>query len=153
MLRTGCGHELPARASRGRPARFHNAACRQRAHRARHASRHHDALAALTALEAAASELRRTLLTGSDTTEAGSRLVASATTVHALLPDAATPARAPDAELVTESVTKAAIESPAPEPSAPVALTRQRSAIRPPSAGSGLSRNASRKRIGPRPST
>ena len=41
MLCTGGGWELPAQASRGRPARFHDAACRQRAHRARRA-RHDD---------------------------------------------------------------------------------------------------------------
>lgn len=122
MICTGCGRELPARASRGRPARFHNAACRQRAHRARHASRHHDVLAALTELEAAASELRRALLAGGDTTEGGSRLAAASTAVGALLPDA-TPTASPSteppvAEPVTKSVTEPRAKASAAEPSA-----------------------------------
>jgi hypothetical protein len=74
MICGGCGHELPAQASRGRQARFHDAACRQRAHRAQRASSHRGLLTAIAELEAAASELRRAALTGSDTAEAGSRL-------------------------------------------------------------------------------
>ena len=55
MTCAGCGLELPAGAARGRPARFHN-----------------ELLAAVTAAEAALSELRRIvvadeqLLTGAD---------------------------------------------------------------------------------------
>jgi hypothetical protein len=59
MICTGCGRELPAQASRGHPARFHDATCRQRSHRARQVSRHHGVLAAITELETTVSELRR----------------------------------------------------------------------------------------------
>jgi hypothetical protein len=87
MICAGCGQELPVRGTRGRPARFHNAACRQRAHRARQASRHHEVLAAIAELEAAASELRRTVLTDASTNDAGRRLAHASTVVHQLLPD------------------------------------------------------------------
>ncbi len=42
---------------RGRPARYHNATCRQRARRARIATNHHAALTTLAALETATSAL------------------------------------------------------------------------------------------------
>jgi hypothetical protein len=86
MICAGCGQLLHVRRSRGRPARFHNAACRQRAHRARQASRHHDVLVAIAELEAATSELRRTVLTDADIDDAGRRLARASTVVHQLLP-------------------------------------------------------------------
>lgn len=118
MICTGCGRELPAPASRGRPARFHNAACRQRAHRARRASHHHGVLAAITELEAAVSELRRAVLTGSDTTETSHRLGRASAAVEQLLHDAASSTSAPPATEapVTKSVTETGAESAAREP-------------------------------------
>jgi hypothetical protein len=59
MTRAGCGLELAAGATRGRPARFDNATCRQRARRARLASKNAELLAAVIAAETALSELRR----------------------------------------------------------------------------------------------
>jgi hypothetical protein len=59
---------------RGRPARYHNATCRQRARRARIATHHHAALTTLTALETATSALRHAILTNNDTTEAHHRI-------------------------------------------------------------------------------
>lgn len=65
MICAGCGLELPhGTGSRGRPARFHNGTCRQRAHRARTVRQGADALAALDTIENAVSELRRAILAG-----------------------------------------------------------------------------------------
>jgi hypothetical protein len=121
MICTGCGHELPAQASRGRPARFHDATCRQRAHRARRASHHHGVLAAITDLEAAVSELRRAVLTGGDTTETSHRLTRAAATVEQLLHAAAPSTSPPPAaeEPVAKSVTEPGTELAAREPSTP----------------------------------
>jgi hypothetical protein len=74
---------------RGRPARFHNATCRQRARRARLASRHHDVLTAIAELEAATRQLRHVVLSGGDTSEATRRLARASVAVHELLPNAA----------------------------------------------------------------
>lgn len=86
MICAGCGDDLPAGAGRGRPARFHGPTCRQRARRARLASRNADALAAVAAVESAASELRRVLLAHGDAREAGQRLAQCVTAVQRLLP-------------------------------------------------------------------
>lgn len=64
MVCAGCGQELPPGGGRGRPARFHNGACRVRAHRARKASRHAAVLAGLDEVETAVVELRRAVLAG-----------------------------------------------------------------------------------------
>jgi hypothetical protein len=61
---------MNTRPRRGRPARYHNATCRQRARRARIATNHHAALTTLAALETATSALRHAILTHNDTTEA-----------------------------------------------------------------------------------
>jgi hypothetical protein len=60
---------------RGRPARYHNATCRQRAHRAGRANRHDAALRTLASLEEAASALRHALITDKDTADAHSRII------------------------------------------------------------------------------
>lgn len=75
MVCAGCGVELPPGTGRGRRARFHNATCRQRAHRARVASRHGEVLDALHVVESAVVELRRVVLAEEAApTEAGRRL-------------------------------------------------------------------------------
>jgi len=121
MICTGCGRELLAQASRGRPARFHDAACRQRAHRARRASRHRGLLAAIAELEATASELRRTVLTGRDTADAGSQLARAGATVEQLLHDAvsSTSVLLTSGDPVTKSVTETATKPAIGEPSTP----------------------------------
>ena len=74
MICAGCGLELPPKITgRGRPARFHNGACRQRAHRAK-ASQPTAVLAALDAIEAAVSEIRRAVLTASPSHQAAYQL-------------------------------------------------------------------------------
>ena len=62
MICSGCGLQLPVSAARGRPARFHGAACRQRARRARLVNNNTELLAAVTAVETAVSEVRRMVL-------------------------------------------------------------------------------------------
>lgn len=103
----GCGQSLLVGAKRGRPARYHNAACRQRARRARLATDHGDVLAAVAAVEAAAAEVRHAVLTNNDTTQAASRLTGAATELARLV----TPAPAiltdePPAPPVTKPVTQ-----------------------------------------------
>ena len=73
MICAGCGLELPPKTGRGRPARFHNGACRQRAHRAK-ASQPIAVLAALDAVETAAREIRWAVLTSSPTRQAAHQL-------------------------------------------------------------------------------
>lgn len=80
MICTGCGLELSTGARRGRPAKFHNAACRQRAHRARLASQYAHVLDALTAVDAAVAELRRAMLTEPNPPESASRQLMLAAT-------------------------------------------------------------------------
>jgi hypothetical protein len=71
---------LPPNSGRGRPALFHNATCRQRARRARLASKHAEILAAVTAVEAAVSELKRMVLTNDVPPADASRALEQATT-------------------------------------------------------------------------
>jgi hypothetical protein len=66
VICAGCGRELSPGSGRGRPARFHDAACRQRAHRARLASERAEAVTALAAVEEAVSEVRRAILVEGD---------------------------------------------------------------------------------------
>ena len=115
MVCSGCGLELPVGAARGRPARFHGAACRQRARRARLANTNAGLLAAVTAVEAAVSVMRRMVLAGEQPpADAGSRLHQTAAELAERLRGAGTapalvsvppPTAAPD---VAESVTEPA---------------------------------------------
>ncbi|MGH3567211.1 MAG: hypothetical protein ACRDRH_14505 [Pseudonocardia sp.] len=66
--------------ARGRPTKFHNAACRKRAYRAQLASQHAHVLDALTAVEAAVAELRRAMHTESNPPESASRQLMLAAT-------------------------------------------------------------------------
>jgi hypothetical protein len=101
-------------------------------------------LAAISKLEVAASELRRAVLTGSDTAEAGRRLGWASTSIRDLLPDSAPDSPPPElperlaattTPPVTESVTEPAAESlsaeRAPRP-ADREARRERGAVRPP---------------------
>lgn len=91
MICTGCGLELPVGAARGRPARYHDATCRQRARRARLATNNTDLLAAVTAVETVVSQVRRMVLTGEQPpTDTGSRLQQTAAELAERLPDAGT---------------------------------------------------------------
>lgn len=74
MKCAGCGSRLPAGSGRGRPARYHNATCRQRARRARLATTNSELLDALAAVESATSEVRRAVLAGESPDEAGHQL-------------------------------------------------------------------------------
>ncbi|WP_143027986.1 hypothetical protein [Lentzea albidocapillata] len=103
----GCGQPLSLGAKRGRPARYHNATCRQRARRARLTTDHGDVLVAVAAVEAAAAEVRHAVLANSDTAQAASRLAGAAAELARLVtPAPAVPADEPPALPVTEPVTK-----------------------------------------------
>ena len=98
---------MAAAAKRGRPARYHNAACRQRARRARVATHHWDVLAAVAAVEAAAAEVRHAVLADGDTDQAAQRLTRAAAELAQLLPAApATEADEPPVPPVTKTVTE-----------------------------------------------
>lgn len=106
MICAGCGLELPhGTGSRGRPARFHNGTCRQRAHRARTVRQGADALAALDAIENAVSELRRAILAGQrPSPDASGRLARVANNLAGQLGEpvqVATPVEPAVTELVT----------------------------------------------------
>src|SRR5271168_2159105 len=64
MTCAGCGTALPTRPRRGRPARYHGPACRQRAHRARVAFDGGEHLALIEAMDTALGAVRRQLLLG-----------------------------------------------------------------------------------------
>jgi hypothetical protein len=78
-------------------------------------------LAAITELEATVSELRRAVLTGSDTTETSHRLARASAAVEQLLHDAAPSTSAPafTEEPITKSVTETGTEPAARESSTP----------------------------------
>jgi hypothetical protein len=91
VICSGCGLELLVGAARGRPARFHGATCRQRARRARLANANAELLAAVTAVEAAVSQVRRMVLAGEQPpADAGSRLQQAAAELAEQLQDAGT---------------------------------------------------------------
>lgn len=103
----GCGQPLPAGTNRGRPARYHNAACRQRARRARLTTQHADVLAAVAAVESAATEVRRALLTDGDAEQAASQLTRAAAELAQLVTVAPTTETAePTTPPVTKPVTQ-----------------------------------------------
>jgi hypothetical protein len=85
VLCSGCGQPLPVRGERGRPARYHDAACRQRARRARLASDQGALLAALSSVEGATAGLRAAVLTGGDTTVPARTLAQAAAQATALV--------------------------------------------------------------------
>jgi hypothetical protein len=60
---------------RGRPARYHDATCRQRAHRARWATQHEATFDTLTKVEAAITELHHALIANRDTAAVYGRIV------------------------------------------------------------------------------
>jgi hypothetical protein len=100
---------------RGRPARYHNATCRQRARRARIATNQHAALSTLAALETATSALRHAILTNNDITEAHRRITdTTAELARQLLPHTPqSPDLSPAANVpVTKTVTT---QQPAPD--------------------------------------
>ncbi|SMD19055.1 hypothetical protein SAMN05660733_05401 [Lentzea albidocapillata] len=108
MKCTGCGQPLEAGSKRGRPARYHNAACRQRARRARVATRHGDVLAAVAAVEAAAAEVRHAVLTDGNADQITHQLTrATAEVARLVTPAPAAEAAEPLAPAVTKPVTEA----------------------------------------------
>ncbi|PWK82249.1 hypothetical protein C8D88_114117 [Lentzea atacamensis] len=103
----GCGRPLLLGTKRGRPARYHNAACRQRARRARLATDHGDVLTAVAAVESAAAEVRHAVLANRDTAQAASRLAGAAAELARLVTPAPTvPTDEPPAPPVTKPVTE-----------------------------------------------
>jgi hypothetical protein len=112
VICAGCGLELsPKPSKRGRPTRFHDATCRQRAHRASLATRHHDLLSTLVTVESTISDIRRAILSGQEPSDnAGRRLQEATSEVLRQLDQTA-----PHTEqAITESVT--IIASAPPEP-------------------------------------
>jgi len=86
VLCVGCGRPLPQRSARGRPARYHGPACRQRARRARRGADPGAAalLAVAARAEQAALALRRAVATGQDHDAAAAELLAAATALAAM---------------------------------------------------------------------
>jgi len=86
VLCVGCGRSLPERKARGRPARYHGPACRQRARRARLGVDlgRAELLAVAERAERAALALRRALTAGMDHDEATAELLAAAATLATL---------------------------------------------------------------------
>lgn len=75
----GCGEPLPPPSPRGRPARYHGPACRQRAHRARlRAQASNQDWAALDEVDVAIADVRRLLATGGDPRSALARFLTAA---------------------------------------------------------------------------
>ncbi|TWG07576.1 hypothetical protein FHU35_11193 [Saccharopolyspora dendranthemae] len=75
----GCGEPLPPPSPRGRPARYHGPACRQRAHRARRRAHVIDRdWAALDDVDMAIADVRRLMATGRDPRSALARLLTAA---------------------------------------------------------------------------
>lgn len=75
----GCGAPLGPPSPRGRPARYHGPACRQRAHRARlRAQASNQDWVALDEVDAAIADLRRRMATGRDPRPALARLLTAA---------------------------------------------------------------------------
>lgn len=104
MKCTGCGQPLATGANRGRPARYHNAACRQRARRARIATQHGDVLAAVAAVETAAAEVRHAVLADGDVDQAARLFTRAAAELARLVP--AAPVAQEDQPTVTKPVTE-----------------------------------------------
>lgn len=113
----GCGKTLPHASGRGRPARYHGAACRQRARRARLAAdpARADLLGLLDRAGRAVAAARHAALSGEDPGAALAELAAVAELVNTPHLPHAVPARSaapkhpaapvPDKRPVTESVT------------------------------------------------
>lgn len=118
MKCAGCGSPLPAGAGRGRPARYHNATCRQRARRARLAAVHGEVLGALTAVESATSEVRRAILLGEAPEAAGRQLAQAAAelTQRLGLPHPGLTTEPATGRPVTKSVTPPSAETELPQP-------------------------------------
>jgi hypothetical protein len=134
----GCGSPLPAGSGFGRPARYHNATCRQRARRARLATTHSEVLEALAAVDSATGELRRAVLAGEGPDKAGHQLVQAAAELAQRLglPNTGLATEPVTGRPVTKSVTppsdqiKPSHPQPAPEITKPV-TERPRPARRP----------------------
>lgn len=81
----GCGEPLPPPSPRGRPARYHGPACRQKARRARlRAQDSNQDWAALDEVDAAVADVRRLMATGSDPQSALARLLTAALGIAAV---------------------------------------------------------------------
>jgi len=107
MLCAGCGKPVGTGSGRGRPTRYHDAACRQRARRARLATDHHATLGTLTDLETALSAVRHAVLAGQDPTEGYRHILATTTALTDHLTPATPEPGAETEPAVTESVTTA----------------------------------------------
>lgn len=119
MLCAGCGKPIGAGSGRGRPARYHDAACRQRARRARLATDHHATLGALADLETAVSAVRHAVLAGHDPTEGYRHILAATAALADQLAPATRESGATTERAVTEPVT-----TPEDTPSLPPATAR-----------------------------
>ena len=117
----GCGQPLPDRASRGRPARYHGPACRQRARRARIAADpdRTELLTVAKHAEQAALALRWAAASGHDPRAAVDELLAAIAPLAAPRDnaDVTSPTMdhaCPTAEPVTKSVTEKSVTPPRP---------------------------------------
>jgi hypothetical protein len=111
MLCAGCGKPVGAGSGRGRPSRYHDAACRQRARRARLATDHHATLDTLAELDTGVSAVRHAVLAGHDPTD-GYRQIFAATT--ALTDHLAPNTREPGPN--TEAAATESVTTPEPTP-------------------------------------
>lgn len=81
----GCGEPLPPPSPRGRPARYHGPACRQKAHRARlRAQALGQDWIALEEVDAAITDVRRLMATGGNPRSALARLLTAVLDVASL---------------------------------------------------------------------
>jgi hypothetical protein len=104
---------------RGRPARYHDATCRQRAHRARRATQHEAAFDTLAKVEAATTELRHALIAKGDTAAAYGRIVQATANLAQQLEHDVPVSEPSRASRVTRSVTTTV----APPDAAPLGTT------------------------------
>lgn len=75
----GCGEPLPPPSPRGRPARYHGPACRQKAHRARlRAQASNQDWATLDEVDMAIADVRQLMTIGGDPRPALARLLTAA---------------------------------------------------------------------------
>lgn len=118
VLCVGCGQSLPERAARGRPARYHGPACRQRARRTRLDLDPGRAalLAVAERAEHAAIALRRAVTTGQDHDAATAELIATATAL-ADRPNATPPQPNPVTD--TAAPPRPSVPEPHPQPAGP----------------------------------
>jgi Mg-chelatase subunit ChlI len=120
-LCVGCSQPLPVRRARGRPARYHGPACRQRARRARLSvdPGRVELLAVAARAEHAALALRRAVTAGQDHDAAVAELLAAADALTTTLRDNANGEPTSLSEASQDSPVTKSVTDTAPRPVAP----------------------------------